>query len=145
GANAIRVTSSTANGPANLDSLAVNDGTTPATDWSVEMVRSTMERFTPTTIGGWSYPVGLYLLGQYSVYKRTGNAAYFTYVKKWVDRFVSSDGSIGQSFNNLDSMLAGRLLLVMYAETGQAKYKTAATKIRNRFNTYPRTSDGGFW
>jgi unsaturated rhamnogalacturonyl hydrolase len=146
GANTIRVAATTANGPANLDSLTVDDGgPAPGPDWSVEMVNSTMARFTPSTIGGWSYPVGLYLLGQYYVYKRTGNAAYFTYVRQWVDRFVASDGSIGQSFNNLDSMLAGRLLLVMYSETGQAKYRTAAQKIRTRFNTYPRTTDGGFW
>jgi unsaturated rhamnogalacturonyl hydrolase len=145
GTNTIRLTSTGANGLANLDSLTVDDGTATGTDWSVEMVRSTMARFTPSSIGGWSYPVGLYLLGQYAVYKRTGNPAYLTFVKSWVDRFVDSSGNIGQSFNNLDSMLAGRLLLVMYAETGQAKYRTAATKIRNRFNTYPRTTDGGFW
>lgn len=114
-------------------------------DWSVEVVRSTMERFTPSTIGGWSYPVGLYLLGQYEVYQRTGDPAYLAYIKHWVDRFVDSKGKIDQSFNSLDSMLAGRLLLVMYRETGQAKYRTAATKIRKRLDTYPRTSDGGFW
>src|SRR5690349_8183679 len=94
------------------------------TDWSVAVVRSTMERFTPKTIGGWSYPVGLYLLGQYEVYQRTGDRTYLTFIKSWVDRFVDSKGGINQSFNNLDSMLAGRLLLVMYHETGQAKYRT---------------------
>lgn len=114
-------------------------------DWSVEVVRSTVERFKPSTIGGWSYPVGLYLLGQYEVYERTGNPAYLAFIKSWVDRFVDSKGNIGQKFDNLDSMLAGRLLLIMYSETGQAKYKTAATKIRKRLDTYPRTSDGGFW
>jgi len=141
GTHHVRVTSATAGGPANLDSLTV----TGPTDWSVEMIRSTMERFTPSTIGGWSYPVGLYLIGQYRVYQRTGDPTYLSYVKSWVDRFVDSNGSIGQSFNNLDSMLAGRLLLIMYAETGQAKYRTAATKIRHRLDTYPRTTDGGFW
>jgi unsaturated rhamnogalacturonyl hydrolase len=114
-------------------------------DWSAEVVRSTMERFTPSTIGGWSYPVGLYLLGQYEVYERTGDPAYLAFIKSWVDRFVDSKGNIGQKFDNLDSMLAGRLLLIMYRETGQAKYRTAATKIRKRLDTYPRTSDGGFW
>lgn len=144
GTNTIRLTSTGANGMANLDSLTIDDGTA-GTDWSVEMVRSTMARFTPSSIGGWGYPVGLYLLGQYAVYKRTGNPAYLTFVKSWVDRFVDSSGNIGQSFNNLDSMLAGRLLLILYAETGQVRYRTAATMIRNRLNTYPRTSDGGFW
>src|SRR5690348_12096376 len=47
-----------------------------ATDWSVAVIDSTMKRYTPATIGGWSYPVGLYLYGQYLVYQRTHNPAY---------------------------------------------------------------------
>jgi unsaturated rhamnogalacturonyl hydrolase len=104
-----------------------------------------MERFTPATLGGWNYPQGLYLYGQYLVYQRTGNPAYLSYVKSWVDRFVDSAGNISNSFNNLDSMLSGRVLLILYKETGQARYRIAAKKIRDRFTTYPRTSDGGFW
>ncbi len=77
-----------------------------AQDWSVALIDSTMARYTPSTIGGWSYPVGLYLYGQYLTYQRTHDARYLTYIKSYVDRFVSSDGSIGQSFNSLDSMQA---------------------------------------
>ncbi|MFE2965827.1 glycoside hydrolase family 105 protein [Streptomyces sp. NPDC059340] len=116
-----------------------------AQDWSVALIDSTMARYTPSTIGGWSYPVGLYLYGQYLTYKRTHDARYLAYIKSYVDRFVSSDGSIGQSFNSLDSMQAGRLLTILHHETGQDRYRKAALKIRNRLNTYPRTSDGGFW
>lgn len=116
-----------------------------AQDWSVALIDSTMARHTPSTIGGWSYPVGLYLYGQYLTYQRTHDARYLTYIKSYVDRFVSSDGSIGQSFNSLDSMQAGRLLTILHHETGQDRYRKAALKIRNRLNTYPRTSDGGFW
>ncbi|MFE4623934.1 glycoside hydrolase family 88/105 protein [Streptomyces mirabilis] len=116
-----------------------------AQDWSVALIDSTTARYTPSTIGGWSYPVGLYLYGQYLTYQRTHDARYLTYIKSYVDRFVSSDGSIGQSFNSLDSMQAGRLLTILHHETGQDRYRKAALKIRNRLNTYPRTSDGGFW
>lgn len=115
------------------------------TDWSVAVVKSTTQRFTPATIGGWSYPVGLYLYGQYQVYLRTRDASYLAYLKSWVDRFVSSNGTVNQSFNSLDSMLAGRLLIILHHETGQQKYAIAAATIRNRLTTYPRTSDGGFW
>jgi unsaturated rhamnogalacturonyl hydrolase len=116
-----------------------------STDWSVSVVKSTMKRFTPGTIGGWSYPVGLYLYGQYQVYLRTHDPAYLVYLKAWVDRFVGPDGSIGQSFGSLDSMLAGRLLVILHHETGQSRYAIAAATIRHRLETYPRTSDGGFW
>ncbi|MEU5314314.1 glycoside hydrolase family 88 protein [Streptomyces sp. NPDC021562] len=116
-----------------------------ATDWSTAVVDSTMARYTPATIGGWSYPVGLYLYGQYLTYRRTHDPRCLTYIKNYVDRFVKSDGSIDQSFNSLDSMQAGRLLVILHHETGQDRYRKAAKKIRDRLNTYPRTSDGGFW
>jgi unsaturated rhamnogalacturonyl hydrolase len=117
----------------------------PPTDWSTAVVNSTMHRFTPATLGGWSYTRGLYLYGQYVVYQRTRNPAYLAYIKSWVDRFVDSSGHISNSFNSLDSMESGNLLLVLFQATGDARYRTAASQIRTRLNTYPRTSDGGFW
>ncbi|WTI34835.1 glycoside hydrolase family 88 protein [Streptomyces sp. NBC_00589] len=125
----------------------VGTGRSPvaAPDWSVALVDSTMARYTPSTIGGWSYPVGLYLYGQYLTYQRTHDAGYLTYIKSYVDRFVKSDGTISQSFNSLDSMQAGRLLTILHRETGQDRYRKAAKKIRDRLTTYPRTADGGFW
>ncbi|HTJ66168.1 MAG TPA: glycoside hydrolase family 88 protein [Actinospica sp.] len=124
---------------------ATTTTTTAPTDWSVALVNSTMKRFTPDTIGSWSYQVGLYLYGQYQVYLRTHDKAYLTYIEDWVDRFVSANGTINQTFDSLDSMMAGRLLVILHHETGEAKYQIAATTIRDRLNTYPRTSDGGFW
>jgi unsaturated rhamnogalacturonyl hydrolase len=116
-----------------------------APDWSVEVARSTMARYTPSSLGGWGYTRGLYLYGQYLVFKRTGTQSYFTYIKSWVDRFVDGSGNISNSFNNLDSMRSAQLLPILHRETGQQRYKTAADKLRNRFNSYPRTSDGGMF
>jgi unsaturated rhamnogalacturonyl hydrolase len=115
------------------------------TDWSKAVVDSTIHRFTPAKLGPWSYPEGLYLYGQYLVYKRLGTPSYLTYIQEWADRFVNSTGKLSSSLNSLDSMHSGNVLLVLYEATGDAKYKTAATTIRNRLNTYPRTPDGGFW
>jgi unsaturated rhamnogalacturonyl hydrolase len=140
GANTVRATATAATGGPNLDSLGVT-----VTDWSVAMVESTMTRFTPTTIGGWSYPIGLYLYGEYLVYQRTHDARYLTYLKSWVDRFVDSSGTISVTFNSLDNMLAGRLLVILSRETGDPRYQKAAATIRTRLDTYPRTADGGFW
>ncbi|GLZ29336.1 hypothetical protein Lesp02_15260 [Lentzea sp. NBRC 105346] len=144
GTNKIRATATTGNGGPNLDSLTVGAGG-GGTDWSVAVVESTMRRYPPDTLGGWSYTRGLYLYGQYLVYQRTHDPRYLRYIKDWVDRFVDSSGNISQSFNNLDSMLSGRLLVILHAETGQSRYKIAADRIRTRLNTYPRTSDKGFW
>ena len=48
-------------------------------------------------------------------------------------------------FDNLDSMLPENLLLILYHETRDSKYKLAADRIKQRFDTYLRTKDGGFW
>ncbi len=145
GTNTVRATATTASGGPNLDSLTVSSDGGGGTDWSVAMVESTMARFTPDTLGGWSYTRGLYLYAQYLVYQRTHDPRYLQYIKAWVDRFVDSSGNISNSFSNLDSMLSGRLLVILHRETGQSRYRIAAQKIRDRLNTYPRTSDGGFW
>jgi unsaturated rhamnogalacturonyl hydrolase len=115
------------------------------TDWSRAMVDSTMARFTPEALGPWSYPEGLYLYGQYLVFKRTDDPRYLAYIKAWADRFVDANGVIHNSFNSLDSMRSGTVLLLLYKETHDPRYKTAAMKIRQRLDTYPRTADGGFW
>lgn len=126
------------------------------TDWSVGMVESTMKRYpTAKDLGSWGYAKSLYLYGQYLVYKRTREPRYLKYIKDWVDYHVDAEGVVRSAnaqgvvreitFENLDSMLPGNLLLILYQETNEAKYKLAADRIRKRFNTYPRTKDGGFW
>jgi len=114
-------------------------------DWSTAVVDSEMARKSPSTLGGWGYTQGLFLYGTYLVYQRTHNPKYLSYIKAWADRFVKPDGSTSNSFYSLDSMNSGNVLLVLYNETKQSKYKKAAQKIRNRLKTYPRTSEGGFW
>jgi unsaturated rhamnogalacturonyl hydrolase len=129
-----------------ITSAAQASAAGPATtDWSTAVVNSTMTRFTPATLGGWSYTRGLYLYGQYLVYQRTHDPRYLAYIKAWADRFVDGGGHISQSFNSLDSMESGNVLLALFKETGDTRYQKAAAQIRTRLNTYPRTSDGGFW
>jgi rhamnogalacturonyl hydrolase YesR len=164
GVNLVRVTSTNVNGLPNLDSLTVTGGPSPSpspsassspppgTDWSDAMIDSTMKRFTPSSIGGWSYPVALYMMGQYQVALRTTNptrrASLISYIRSWADRFVDSSGHISNSFTSLDSMMPGQVMVVMYRETGLSKYRLAAKQIHDRLipgGGYPTTSDGGFW
>jgi unsaturated rhamnogalacturonyl hydrolase len=115
-------------------------------DWSKELCDSEMQRIPdPRKLGKWGYAISLYLYGQFLVYKRTGEKKYLDYIQGWVDDHVSESGVIDREISALDYMLPGNLLLVLYAEAKQEKYKKAAESIRLRFNTYPRTEDGGFW
>jgi unsaturated rhamnogalacturonyl hydrolase len=117
---------------------------TTGTDWSVAIVESTMKRVSPGSLS-WSYPHGLYLHGMYLVFKRTRDPRYLQFIQTWADRFVDSSGNISNSFGSLDSMEPVLVLLDLFQETGLAKYRIAAGHMRTRLNTYPRTSDGGFW
>ena len=143
-----------------LASFAINSYSTTAqtrpVDWSVAIVEATMKRFpTAKDFGVWNYPRGLYLYGQYLVYKRTHDPRYLKYIKDYVDYHVDANGVITNTnaqgavtevrFESLDNMNPGNLLLALYQETKDSRYKIAADKIRARFNTYPRTKDGGFW
>jgi unsaturated rhamnogalacturonyl hydrolase len=145
GANTIRATATAAAGGPFVDWLAVGNWNKHVADMSKAVVESTMTRFTPDTLGPWSYPEGLYLYGQYLVYKRTHDPRHLAYIKAWADRFVDANGHINNGFNSLDSMQSGNVLLILYAETGDVRYKNAAAQIRTRLDSYPRTSDGGFW
>jgi len=96
-----------------------------------------------------------YLYGQYLVWRRTGDKRYLQYIKDWIDSHIDDEGNVFNTdkdgkktsiaFTNLDSMLPGNLLLLLHKETKEAKYKNAADQIRKKFDTYKRTSEGGFW
>jgi unsaturated rhamnogalacturonyl hydrolase len=117
-----------------------------ATDWSQAMVESTMKRYpTADSLKGWAYAKSLYLYGQYLVYLRTKDKRYLDHVQAWVDLHIDDQGTINRPVNALDYMLPGNLLLILYKETKQEKYKLAAQNIRKVFDTYPRNKDGGFW
>jgi unsaturated rhamnogalacturonyl hydrolase len=115
------------------------------TDWSVAVVESTMQRYTPATFGNWGYTRGLFLYGQYLVYKRTGERKYLDYIKAWYDRFVKPDGTMDRTFTNLDAMRSGQMFPLLHSETGDVRYRTASQQIRAKLNTYKRTKEGGFW
>ena len=85
----------------------------------------------PASAGRWGYQAALYMYGQYLVYLRTRNPRYLLYAQRWVDSNLGDDGTIKSSLNALDYMLGGILLLVLYHETNQPKYKTAAQQSAN--------------
>ncbi len=117
-----------------------------ATDWSVAMVDSTIKR-NPTgeSFKGWGYAKALYLYGQYLVYLRTHDKRCLDHIQSWVDQHIDANGKINREINSLDYIMPGNLLLILYKETKQEKYKLAAQNVRKVFHTYPRTKDGGFW
>lgn len=96
----------------------------------------------------WSYEQGVLLKGIEGVWYKTGDGKYFSYLRNIIDRFVNDDGTI-RTYKledyNIDNVLSGRSLLLLYKVTGQEKYRKAATILREQLKTQPRTAEGGFW
>ena len=114
--------------------------------WSQRVVDSTLARSPdPAKFGSWAYARGLYLFGQYLVYRRTGDPRYLKYIQDWVDAHIDANGRPDRQINALDDVLSANLLVILYQETHDQRYKLAADIFRHRFDTYPRTTDGGFW
>ena len=153
------------NAPPDAAATAVPDahldyapGQTPKV-WSVAVADTIMARwpdFTQAYFNGWTYVNGYALYGFEMLYRSTGDKKYFDYTKRYLDQCVDADGNFryvvnakGQtnkpSFNNLDNMMAGNALVMLYENTQDERYKKAAEKIRRALDDYPRNRDGGFW
>lgn len=96
----------------------------------------------------WEYEQGVVLKGIERLWRQTGDKRYFEYVKKMIDLFVQEDGTI-RTYDlneyNSDFIPSGRLLLTLFKETKQEKYRKAADILRGQLAWQPRTKEGGFW
>ncbi|MCA1557960.1 MAG: glycoside hydrolase family 88 protein, partial [Acidobacteria bacterium] len=96
----------------------------------------------------WTYEQGVLLKGMEAAWLNTGEGRYFSYIQRGMDHFVTEDGTI-RAYKpedyNIDNVLPGRVLLLLYKVTGKEKYRKAAAILREQLKTHPRTSEGGFW
>lgn len=116
-------------------------------DWSVRMADSVIKRHLLLS-KKWSYTTGVVLSAIKQVWLKTGERKYYNYIKNNVDEFVTPDGDI-QTYRiekyNLDKINEGKLLFLLYDQTGDERYKKAAQLLRKQLQLQPRTSEGGFW
>ena len=115
--------------------------------YSKWMADSVIARKTDLT-SYWAYEFGLTLDGIAEVWKQTGDRKYFDYVKACTDTFVQEDGTIrGYSVDeyNIDHLNNGKILLTVYQETHEEKYKQALNLLRSQIEHHPRTKEGVFW
>jgi unsaturated rhamnogalacturonyl hydrolase len=135
----------------NAPSHAAN---TDATPWSQRMAITAIERwpdgrFVPAGANwAWNYELGTLLEGMDSLWLNTADSRYYNYIKNSVDPFVGPDGSIPTlkpEENQLDNILLGRQLLLLYGVTQDKRYAIAATQLYQQLLHQPRTPSGGFW
>ncbi len=122
-------------------------------NWAEKIAESVMKR-TPKLYEGkgyegkWSYDYGVVLMGFSLLWKRTGDRKYFEYIRNNMDVFIGEDGRVRgyrREEYNIDHINNGKLLFLLYRETGLDKYRQAAALLRAQLATHPRTSEGAFW
>ena len=136
-------------------SIICNHKIVSQTNWSERMADAMMEAhkdsITYKEVGKfarWDYEQAILLKALERVWYRTGDAKYYRFILKNMDAFVNEKGEIkgykGEQFN-IDNITGGRILLMLYRESGKEKFKLAADLLRNQLKNQPRTKEGGFW
>jgi unsaturated rhamnogalacturonyl hydrolase len=122
--------------------------------WSQRAANAAMERwpdgrFAPAGAPwAWNYELGTLLDGMDAVWLNTVDPRYFHYIQSSVDQLVEPDGSIPTlkpEEHQLDNILLGRQLLLLYGVTKSKRYLTAATQLYEELQHQPRNASGGFW
>ncbi|MFC5282068.1 glycoside hydrolase family 88/105 protein [Pedobacter alpinus] len=96
----------------------------------------------------WSYDLGVFFKGMEGIYKRNHDEKYIKYMQHIMDLFVQPNGEIDRyslESYNIDYVKNGSVLLFLYKQTKEEKYKQAASYLREQLKTHPRTKEGGFW
>lgn len=131
----------------------------PPRFWSVATAETVMARwpdYRQAYWNAWTYVNGYMLYGFEMLYRSTGDERYLNYIKKYIDSLVDENGGFRDAvtsrgktqkiaFTNLDNMMTGNTLVMLYEQTKEEKYKKAADTIFKAFAGYPRNDDGGFW
>ena len=118
------------------------------TDYARKLAETVLRRYPAADsypFKSWCYPQGYLLIGLARLWKATGDIRYRDYIYGYCDSHVTPDGeNIGFRGGSMDDMMPGAVLVWMYEQTGEDRYKKACRRIWNSFADYPRTKEGGF-
>ena len=126
----------------------------PQPPLSQQMANATIQRWpngkfnAPEKPWHWNYELGTLLEGMDAVWYDSANGKYFKYIKSSIDPFVGPDGALSTydpSEYQLDNILLGRQLLLLYRVTQEKRYYQAAATLRRQLASQPRNASGGFW
>ena len=117
--------------------------------WAVAGAETIMKRNPGTpddVLAGWSYWKAYTLLGIEMLWRTTGDRRYFDFIKRELDPLVDEQGNlVGVTFDWLDNIMPGSILVALYEHTGEERYRRAARTVRRALDDFPRNADGGFW
>ncbi len=127
--------------------------------WSIATAETIMARWPDyhrAYHASWTYVHGYALYGFDMLYRATGDQRYYDFIKRYIDKHIGENGNFRvvvdgrgrervTSFGNLDNMMTGNIVVMLYEYTKDPRYQKAADTIRRALDNYPRNNDGGFW
>lgn len=122
--------------------------------WSVKMAQSEIKRFPEAWMiekakaPRWGYTHGCVAKAMLDIFDHTKDSVYYNYAKGYADTLITRDGQI-KTYRmdkfNIDNINPGKILLRLYKDTKDERYKTAIDTLIHQMAIQPRTSEGGFW
>jgi len=115
-----------------------------AQDMAISMANSIMRGGSLNDIS--DYIQATAMKGLRQLWLVTGNDDYYQYIRSGADDNLGYyNNIINASVHDIDPVNGGSLLLFMYSQTGDSKYRTAANSTLSYLNSFPRSTDGGFF
>jgi unsaturated rhamnogalacturonyl hydrolase len=97
----------------------------------------------------WNYTHGLVLMAARKVWEETSDVRYWNYLQDYYDEMIDEEGNILHNFKlenfNIDHIKPGINLFDLYEKTGDSRYLSALTNLREQLHKHPRTAEGAFW
>ena len=124
-----------------------------ALKYGIKAAESIMKNFTVQELvpkGEFAYYHGVFMTGLQRLYEKTGDEAYFEYIRDWVDDNISENGAISRwgdwpSFLSLNFRRSGTLLFMMYGKTGEKRYLEFLKYLTETMRFYRKNKYGGYW
>ncbi|SFT04983.1 glycoside hydrolase family 105 protein [Paenibacillus sp. BC26] len=117
-------------------------------EWARYACDSIMDIYRPEELPParrWHYHQGVFLCGMEMLAERVNEPKYEAYIQGYVDGLVDDCGNLYAARDELDAIQAGLLLFRLHERTGKPKYRLAADRLRGLFDTFNKTTEGGFW
>ena len=113
--------------------------------WSVRMAESAITYSSYQS--AYEYVSATAMKGFRQLWKTTGDDRYFQYIKGAVDKDLPLFNIITnlKGSNYIDPVNGGCLLLMMYSQTNDEKYKAAIDSTLEYLLTFDRSTEGGFF
>ncbi|MFS1512060.1 glycoside hydrolase family 88/105 protein [Chengkuizengella sp. SCS-71B] len=117
-------------------------------EWGEAACQSINETYFPGDLppaNRWHYHQGVYLYGMIKLWEQNQDRSLFEYIKGYADHLIDEHGNFIFNRSELDSIQAGDILFTLHQQTGDERYRKAADKLLSLFDTFNRTSEGGYW